>query len=148
MYEPADLLGHVQFVAINEKTLIANMFSQDQYGYDGKQLHHCARLAEFIIRYVQGTPLKECYLSKQKDKLMRFKKQLNEDGLPLSCKDAIVLCDFYRETVYSIAHENLTPEDEYVNEARIILKELQCNIMKERIREELLDGRGNNNTKV
>lgn len=37
MYEPADLLGQVQFVAINEKTLIANMFSQDQYGYDGKQ---------------------------------------------------------------------------------------------------------------
>ena len=110
----------------------------EKYGYDGKQLHHCARLAEFIIRYVQGTPLKECYLSKQKDKLMRFKKQLNEDGLPLSCKDAIVLCDFYRETVYSIAHENLTPEDEYVNEARIILKELQCNIIKERIREELL----------
>lgn len=35
----------------------------EKYGYDGKQLSHCMRLAEVMQKYMKGAPYKECLMS-------------------------------------------------------------------------------------
>ncbi len=111
----------------------------EKYGYDGKQLHHCARLAEFAARYIEGVPLKKCYKSEQKENLMMLKKQKDFHGNPLSCDIAIEWCDFYCDTVYAITHANLDSIDIINENSWKILKRIQYNILKERMREELLN---------
>ena len=111
----------------------------EKYGYDGKQLHHCARLAEFALRYVEGVPLKDCYKSEKREELMMLKKQRDFKGNMLPCEIAIEWCDHYCDAVYTITHENLKPTDEINEEAWEILKNIQGAILKERMREELLN---------
>lgn len=115
----------------------------EKYGYDGKQLHHCARLAEFALRYIEGVPLKDCYKTEKRAELMMFKKQKDFKGNMLSCETAIEWCDHYCDAVYTITHENLTPTDEINEEAWEILKNIQGTILKARMREELLNEENN-----
>jgi hypothetical protein len=46
----------------------------DKYGYDPKQLHHIARLDEFIERYIRGDKYKECLHSNMADYLIDIKR--------------------------------------------------------------------------
>lgn len=47
----------------------------DEYGYDGKQLHHMIRLDEFIHRYFEkGQTFEECLISKDPHYLISVKK--------------------------------------------------------------------------
>lgn len=47
----------------------------EQYGYDGKQLHHILRLSEFMIRWLNHEPYEDCLISKQRDYLKNVKLQ-------------------------------------------------------------------------
>lgn len=46
----------------------------EKYGYDGKQLHHCARLAEFALRYVEGGSAKRLLQKRKKRRINDVKK--------------------------------------------------------------------------
>lgn len=35
----------------------------DKYGYDGKQLHHLLRVKEYLVRYINGEPYKDCLIT-------------------------------------------------------------------------------------
>ena len=35
----------------------------DKYHYDGKQLHHLLRVREYLIRYINGEPYKDCLVT-------------------------------------------------------------------------------------
>ena len=61
----------------------------EKYGYDGKQLHHCARLNEFLERYINETPLADCYISQKKDELMNYKKQRSAGGVFILSKKEV-----------------------------------------------------------
>ena len=117
----------------------------EKYGYDGKQLHHCVRLYSFIDRYTRGEPLEKCYKVKNLFRwvLMNYKKQLDAYGQPMSAENAISACDYYVEEIRKIKDANLSPHDEINQEAVDLLKKLQYNIIKEKLRRELDDERSN-----
>ena len=46
----------------------------DKFGYDPKQLHHIARIDEFIIRYISGEDYKDCLRSKIPEYLIDIKR--------------------------------------------------------------------------
>ncbi len=45
----------------------------EKYGYDPKQLHHMARLDDFLTRYIAGEPYVSCLIPKHIDYLRRVK---------------------------------------------------------------------------
>ena len=59
----------------------ATMDKIEQYGYDGKQLHHLLRLKEFIQRFANGEKYADCLISKSRDYLINVKcnKEYNLD---------------------------------------------------------------------
>ena len=40
-------------VYIDENRVIENLFGQEKYGYDGKQVSHLIRVADYIERYIK-----------------------------------------------------------------------------------------------
>ena len=85
----------------------------EKYGYDGKQLSHCARLFEFLERYLCGIPLEECYISCMPQTLMNYKKQLTKDGCrTLTKEEAIELCELYDNATKGLKDGSLTEKDE------------------------------------
>lgn len=109
----------------------------EKYGYDGKQLSHCVRLADFITDFVNGKPLESCYVSNRYSELMNYKKQLDKDGNPLSKEDAIKICDYYCEYVKRVKDENLDPDEKIDERGLRILQKVQYEILKQRLKEEL-----------
>jgi predicted nucleotidyltransferase len=45
----------------------------DKYGYDNKQLHHIIRCEEFLERYIDGVPYRECLKTTQPNYLIEVK---------------------------------------------------------------------------
>lgn len=111
----------------------------EKYGYDGKQLSHCARLYEFILKYTEGFPLEKCYRSQERELLMNYKKQLDVEGHPLSRENAIELCDTYCKLVKDVKDAAVTDEDEVNPGAKIFLRTLQAALIKEKLRRELIN---------
>lgn len=44
-----------------------------EFGYDSKQVHHISRMREFLERYLDGEPFKDCLVSNHKNFLMNIK---------------------------------------------------------------------------
>ena len=67
----------------------------EKYGYDGKQLSHAVRLYYLLEAWEYGAPLERCFVpnAEQRDRLMNYKKQLDENGVPLDKERAIEFCD-------------------------------------------------------
>ena len=105
----------------------------EKYGYDGKQLSHCARLCEFLERYLCEVPLKDCYISQMPEALMNFKKQLTTDGFrTLTKEEAIELCETYDNATKRLKDESLTEKDEINQEAIDILNNIKYIILKKK----------------
>ena len=113
----------------------------EKYGYDGKQLHHCARLFNFISRYAVGNePLESCYKvdGEEKNFLMNLKKQKDADGDILGVDAAIRLCDEYVASIKEIKDEVLEDEPEVIkHEADEIMRSILLNIMKKKMIKDL-----------
>ena len=45
----------------------------DRYGYDNKQLHHILRCEEFLVRYINGVPYKDCLIPTKPEYLIEVK---------------------------------------------------------------------------
>ncbi len=80
-----------------------------KYGFDGKQLSHCARLNEFISRYaVNKEPIKDCYISQIPEILINYKQNLNSTGqhyLPVQA--AIEICEMFDKDTHDIEQAHL-----------------------------------------
>lgn len=113
----------------------------EKYGYDGKQLSHCARLSDFIDLYVMGKPLEDCYEAIRPSYLINLKQEKDADGNPLSVDDAIALCDFYCNHVKEVKDENLDPEDKIDERGLRILNKIRYEILKRKLKEELDNGK-------
>lgn len=111
----------------------------EKYGYDGKQLHHCVRLNEFLSRYIVGIPLADCYISQHSALLMNFKKQLTADGDRILLKEeAINLCDSFDEMTKKMKDEFINNHPEgYNKKAETLLFRIQYNLLKRRFEEEI-----------
>lgn len=111
----------------------------EKYGYDGKQLHHCVRLYNFIERFVNGESLDTCYKIKTPlhGVLMNYKKQLDAYGEVMSADRAISACDYYVEEIKKIKDANLTEQEEINQEAGKLMKQMLIKIIKAKMIKDL-----------
>ena len=110
----------------------------EKYGYDGKQLHHCVRLYNFIERFVNGESLDTCYKVKapMHNILMNYKKQKDAYGNELSQEKAIEICDYYVAEIGKIKDAALAKEEVLDKDAekllfRILLKIIKAKMIKD-----------------
>lgn len=101
----------------------------NKYGYDGKQLSHCARIAEFMTRYTSGEPVAACFKTKQKEYLLELKKQIK----PLPLDKALKLADEYCTICATIADK--TTKTEIDDSTWDFLNTMQAKVMKQYILE-------------
>ena len=111
----------------------------EKWGYDGKQLHHCVRLYNFITRFVNGESLDTCYKIgvPMHNILMNYKKQKDAYGDPMSKERAIKICDYYVAEIGKIKDAALSPVDEINYKTAEILDDIKYEILKEQMRREL-----------
>ena len=111
----------------------------EKYGYDGKQLHHCVRLHNFITRFLDGESLDTCYRvsAPMHGVLMNYKKQKDAYGEDLSVDRAIKICDHYVAEIGKLKDAALSPIDEINYKTAEILDDIKYKILKEQMRREL-----------
>ena len=105
----------------------------EKYGYDGKQLHHCVRLYNFIKRFIYGESLDTCYKIKepmQHTILMNYKKQKDAYGGELSKECAIKICDYYVAEIGKIKDAALTEKEVLDKDAEKLLSRILLRIIK------------------
>ena len=96
----------------------------EKYGYDPKQLHHILRVNDFMKKYVDGKPYRECLVPDNREYLMAIKKGIK------SLADARVLAyEVDRDTLYLKDTSIMTPEP-VNNDAAKFLDELKSRFIK------------------
>ena len=111
----------------------------EKYGYDGKQLHHCVRLYNFIERFVNGESLDTCYKVKAPMHyiLMNYKKQKDAYGDELNKERAIKICDYYVAEIGKIKDAALTEEEVLDKDAEKLLSRILLKIIKAKMIKDL-----------
>lgn len=98
-----------------------------KYGYCAKQLHHLARLLDFLTRYTHNTPYSECLIPLNSDALVEIKK--NKGMFKL--EEVRYIADELNRQIVEIADNycnlNENKNSKYVDD---LLNEVQYNIMK------------------
>lgn len=104
----------------------------DKHGYDPKQLHHLARVREWMERYQNGEPYEQCLYSKQVPFLMDIKTG------KYTLEEARVMADKFKSEVETMAEffYDWYPYEEDIAMEQL-LKEVSYNIMKISVMEEL-----------
>ena len=69
----------------------------ERYGFDGKQLSHCARLVSFLEKFSVGKSIEECFDETENWLLRNYKKFKGANGEILTPQEAEELCDMYVE---------------------------------------------------
>lgn len=111
----------------------------EKYGYDGKQLHHCVRLYNFIERFVNGESLDTCYkiTAPMHNILMNYKKQKDVYGQELKVEKAIELCDYYVAEIGKIKDAAITEEEVLDKDAEKLLSRILLKIIKAKMIKDL-----------
>ena len=112
----------------------------EKYGYDGKQLHHCVRLCNFIKRFIYGESLDTCYKIKepmQHTILMNYKKQKDAYGGELSKERAMEICDYYVAEIGKIKDAALTEKEVLDKDAEKLLSRILLRIIKAKMIKDL-----------
>lgn len=104
----------------------------DKFGYDVKQLHHLARVHEWMIRFYKGERYEDCLISKDPTYLLSLKLGA------FSLEEAREKAEYHKQGVEEIAELAYnTYENKENEEMRQLLEEVSYNIMKISVTEEL-----------
>lgn len=109
----------------------------NKFGYDPKQLHHLARLREFIQRFTNGEPIAECYKTKEKEYLLNLKLGKKSDGSQLDLEEAEIMADKFNKEIKFIKDENCTEKDIVNSFGIALLNEVQYEILKKKFKKDL-----------
>lgn len=104
----------------------------DKYGYDGKQLHHIARMNDFIKKYIAGKPYEECLIPDNKEWLIDLKKNT------LSLEEARILAKTLNEETYKLGKEAINDSYKRKEEIVALLNKVKYDLLKYRFKEDLL----------
>lgn len=105
-----------------------------EWGYDPKQLHHLLRVEEYLNRYIQGEPYKDCLRPRCPEFLLGVKRG------HYTLEEARVVADAAITNVTYMADEFCSRTENKENpEARALLEEVQTNVLRKTLREELLN---------
>lgn len=113
----------------------------DKYHYDGKQLHHLLRVKEYLVRYINGEPYKDCLISNCGEYL-KLVKTLTHNGFYHDIDTAREIATKQLTDVIHIADEfaaahKYDPVDWHVD---MLLDDVQRDIMKLSIELEMQKG--------
>lgn len=107
----------------------------EKYGYDNKQLHHLARVKEYLDRYMAGEKYADCLISNKADYLIELKTTF----MPL--EDARKLADQLRDEIVATADafcaDNPSNPNPKVDE---LLDTIQGNIIRKYLTYMLIKG--------
>lgn len=111
----------------------------EKYGFDGKQLSHCARLNNFLYKWMNNVAVADCFNADNKEMLMNFKKQLVADGSrTITKEEAIELCEKYDNDTRDMKEMILRSHAEMVNtEIYDMLNRLKYDILKSKFEEDI-----------
>lgn len=107
----------------------------EKYGYDGKQLHHIIRMADFIYCYTHGDTYEEC-LKYLPHKSMMMKAKLNKYTL----EEALRLAEYFDNSTRDMKDLYLKENDEIKQSAIDLLNKIQYNVIKRKLKKDLLEG--------
>lgn len=104
----------------------------EKYGYDPKQLHHIIRLREFLGRYINGEPYKNCLISNDKEYLIEVKKGIH------TLDEARSLAKTLTEETTNLKKRYMETHEVVVNrKVDDLLNEVLLNIMRYNFQTEL-----------
>lgn len=109
----------------------------EAYGYDGKQVSHLLRVEDYLERYIAGESYEKCLrpTESKRERIMDY-KLLDRIPLAEACEEAEKVV----EHVIAIADEFCEGgEDEEILAMRVLLQEVQYEVMKIAIKEELAE---------
>ena len=109
----------------------------EAYGYDGKQVSHLLRVEDYLERYIAGESYEKCLrpTESKRERIMDY-KLLDRIPLAEACEEAEKVV----EHVIAIADKFCEGgEDEEIFAMRVLLQEVQYEIMKIAIKEELAE---------
>ena len=107
-----------------------------KYGYDPKQLHHLIRVENYLDRYMNGVAYKDCLIPEpeMKEYLMSIKRG------NYNLEEARVMAQESIDRVVAAADKFCeSRQDEELCWVRNVLEDVQANIMKISIKEELAE---------
>ena len=105
----------------------------NKYGYCRKQLHHIARMNDFIKKYVQGEPYQNCLIPDNIEGLMDLK--IHGKSLDIARELAY---NMDSET-YQIKEDNLSPVDVVDSEVADLMDTVKLNVLKKKFKNELIE---------
>lgn len=105
-----------------------------KYGYDGKQTHHLIRVDDYLERYIAGESYEKCLIpsAHKRDHMLEYKR--HEIPLEVAREEAKKVL----EHTIQIADDFCSKREDKENaEMRELLQDIQYNIMKIAVQEEL-----------
>lgn len=108
----------------------------EKYGYDGKQVSHLIRVYDYLRRYIEGEPYKDCLIPSQElRKLIMDYKMLSVFDL----EHARVEAKQYLDMVTELADEFCSKHDDCEeNWIRELLEDVSYNIIRISVEKELM----------
>lgn len=145
-YNPVAAVKTMKGIAIEKYHAMEHRYPSkvdiiDKYHYDGKQLHHLLRVREYLVRYINGEPYKDCLISNCGEYL-KLVKTLTPNGFYHDIDTAREIANKQLTDVTHIADEFAAahkddPVDWHVD---ALLDDVQRDIMKLSIELEMQKG--------
>lgn len=108
-----------------------------KYGYDGKQVSHLLRVYDYLKRYIAGESYESC-LKPSKELVPRIMDYKFLNRIPL--QEARIEAKHYIDLVSQMADDFCSDKEDYEEPwIRSLLEDVQTNIMKIAIKEELAE---------
>jgi hypothetical protein len=108
----------------------------DKYGYDGKQVSHLIRVYDYLARYIDGEPYKDCLIPSafRRQSIMDYKMldRIPLDYARIQAKDVLNAVEVMADK-FCAEHEDY--EEPWIRE---LLEDVSYNIMRISVEKELL----------
>lgn len=114
----------------------------EKFGYCSKQLHHILRMYDFMQKYINDRPYKQCLTPDNREYLIDIKRNI-ENGEIITVERARELADTTLEKIKELGNKYIAKLDEpFVNEkASQLIKDTTVSILREHFRNEILGER-------
>lgn len=142
-YNPNQFVKCIAGMAMEKRKALCHPYPTliekiEKYGFDGKQLSHCARLYEFLSKFYCGVPLGECYRASDIQSLVNMKKQLTSAGDRIMTKEeAVEMCDKINDAIGVLKDKYLERGNEISEQALPLLDDICYKVLKKKFRRDL-----------
>ena len=111
----------------------------DKYKFDSKQLHHVLRMYDFMQKYVEDKPYRQCLIPDNREYLIDIKRNI-ENGEIIKVERARELADTTAEKIKLLGNDYISKlQEPFINDkASQLIKDTTVSILREHFRQEIL----------